>query len=88
MKPFAALLLAFVVVQSLETYIFLGHDQLGYSRGIEAVDKDYIMRHYDLYSGPKPPPIDHLGINDIFFEKASVVWYFYQGQWLQLRGTD
>ncbi|PYR66590.1 MAG: hypothetical protein DMG20_12690 [Acidobacteria bacterium] len=40
------------------------------------------------YGGPKPPPIDHLGINDVFIEKASVVWYFYQGKWLQLQGAD
>ncbi len=67
---------------------FLGRGQWGYSRGIEAVGKDYIMRHHDAYGGPKPPPIDHLGINDVFIEKASVVWYFYQGQWLKLTGAD
>ena len=67
---------------------FLGRGQWGYSRGIEAVGKDYIMRHYEAYGGPKPPPIDHQGINDVFIEKASVVWYYYQGQWLKLTGAD
>jgi hypothetical protein len=65
-----------------------GHGQFGYVRGIEAVGKDYIMRHDEAHGGPKPPPIDHLGINDVFIEKASVVWYFYQGQWLMLTGAD
>jgi hypothetical protein len=45
---------------------------------------------YDLRArcGPKPPPIDHLGIDDAFLEKASVVHYYYQGKWLQLTGAD
>jgi len=67
---------------------FLGHDQWGYSRGIDPVSRDYILRHYDAYGGPKPPPIDHQGINDAFLEKASVVLYFYEGQWLKLTGAD
>jgi len=56
-------------------------------RGIRAVGKDFIMRHYRAYGGPKPPPIDHQGIEDAG-EKASIVWYFYEGQWLQLTGAD
>ena len=32
--------------------------------------------------------IDHQGVGDVFIEKASVVWYFYQGQWLKLTGGD
>ena len=57
-------------------------------RGIDAVGRDFIMRHYEAYGGPKPPPIDHQGVEDVFIEKASVVWYFYQGQWLKLTGAD
>ena len=67
---------------------FIGRDQWGYSRGIGPVGKDFMMRHYDAHGGPKPPPIDHLGIEDVFIEKASVVWYFYNGQWLKLTGAD
>ena len=33
---------------------FLGRDQWGYSRGIDAVAKDFIMRHYDAHGGPEP----------------------------------
>ncbi len=67
---------------------FLSRDQWGYSRGIDAVGRDFIMRHYEAYGGPKPPPIDHQGVEDVFIEKGSVVLYFYQGQWLKLTGAD
>ena len=63
-------------------------DEIGYSRGIRAAGKDFIMRHYAAYGGPKPPPIDHQGIDDAFIEKASVTWYFYRGEWLRLTGAD
>lgn len=59
-----------------------------YSRLIDSVGKPYIIEHYQAYGGPKPPPIDHQGINDVFVGKASVVWYWYQGKWLQLSGAD
>jgi len=44
--------------------------------------------HHELYGGPKPPPLHHDGINDMFVGKASVVWYRYQGRWLQRTGAD
>src|SRR5439155_3552909 len=65
-----------------------GNGQFGYVRAIDAVGRDFIMRHYEASGGPKPPPIDHQGVEDVFIEKASVVWYFYQGQWLKLTGAD
>jgi hypothetical protein len=65
-----------------------GPGQSGYSRGIDAVGRDFIMRHYQAYGGPRPPPIDHQGIEDVFIEKGSVVWYFYEGRWLKLTGSD
>jgi hypothetical protein len=63
-------------------------DEAGYSRAIDAVGKDFIMRHYEAYGGVKPPPVTHQGINDAFVEKASVVWYFHDGRWLRLTGAD
>jgi len=63
-------------------------NEIGFSRGIAPVGKDFIMRHYDAYGGPKPPPIDHQGIDDAFIEKASVTWYFQDGKWLKLTGAD
>jgi len=62
--------------------------QFSYSREIRPVGRDFIMLHHDAYGGPKPPAINHQGIDDAFIEKASVVWYFYNGQWLKLSGTD
>ena len=61
---------------------------VGYSRALGIATPSYIREHYAAYGGPKPPPLDHDGINDIFVEKASVVWYWYRGRWLQLQGAD
>jgi hypothetical protein len=79
------------VIAPVEDLVYvqdLGSDQLGYSREITPVGRDFIMRHYSAYGGPTPPPIDHLGIDDAFLEKASVTWYFYDGKWLMLTGAD
>ena len=59
-----------------------------YSREISSVDRAYILRHYQAFGGPKPPSIDHQGINDAFVGKGSVVFYLSQGKWLQLTGAD
>ena len=63
-------------------------DQFSYSRGITPVGRDFIRLHHDAYGGATPPPIDHQGINDAFIEKASTVWYFYNGRWRKLSGSD
>lgn len=63
-------------------------NEIGYSRGISAANRDFIMRHHQAYGGPTPPPIDHQGIDDAFLEKASVTWYLYRGKWLRLTGAD
>ena len=78
-------------VARLEDRIFLQGitpTEIGFSRRIEAAGKDFILRHYDAYGGPRPPPIDHQGIDDAFVEKASVTWYFHAGRWLKLTGSD
>ncbi len=66
----------------------VGGDAIGYSRAISPVGQQFILDHYRVYGGPKPPTIDHQGINDAFVEKASVVHYFHAGKWLQLTGAD
>lgn len=66
----------------------LGGDTIGYSRQIAAVGRDVIMRFYRAFGGPEPPPIDHHGIDDAFLGKASVIRYFYEGEWLALQGAD
>ena len=62
--------------------------KIGFSRMIEPVGRDYIISHYKAYGGPKPPSVDHQGINDVFAEKASVVRYHHRGRWLELKGAD
>jgi hypothetical protein len=54
---------------------------------IRSVDRKFILAHYRAYGGPKPPPIDHQGIES-GGEKASEVLYFYRGKWLKLQGAD
>jgi hypothetical protein len=66
----------------------VGEGKIGYSREITPVDEAFIREHNQAYGGPKPPPIDHLGINDAFAEKGSVVLYYYQNKWLHLAGSD
>ena len=65
-----------------------GNGKIGYSRAIAAASSRYILDHYNAFAGPKPPPLDHEGINDIFIEKGSVVWYWYRDRWLELQGAD
>ena len=64
----------------------VGNKEIGFSRAITAVGQTYILSHRK--GGPKPPKIDHEGINDIFVEKASVVHYWNDGKWVELRGAD
>ena len=59
-----------------------------HSRAINSVDSTYIRVRYERYGGPKPPPIDHQDINDIYVGKGSVVWYWHDGKWLKLQGAD
>jgi hypothetical protein len=59
-----------------------------FGTNISAVDRDYIITHYRAYGGPEPPPIDHHGIDVGIWEKASVVRYFHNGEWLTLTGAD
>lgn len=62
--------------------------EITFSRTMSAVDRKYILDHYQVYGGPKPPPINHQGIDDGFMGKASVVRYFDRGHWLRLQGAD
>jgi hypothetical protein len=61
---------------------------VGYSRSLAVANPKYIQDHYDRYGGSRPPPLDHDGLDDGFDGKASVVWYWYGGRWLQLQGAD
>ena len=59
-----------------------------FSRALGIADSAFIQSRFERYGGPKPPTLDHLGINDIFVGKASIVWYWHRGRWLQLQGSD
>lgn len=73
-------------IESLQTID--GDRAVGYSREIAIATDRYIQDHHNRYGGPKPPPLDHEGINDLLIEKGSVVWYWYGGAWLELQGAD
>ena len=66
----------------------IGEGRIGYSRAIGVADSAYIREHFDRYGGPTPPPLEHDGINDMFVEKGSHVWYLHDGHWLRLTGAD
>ena len=59
-----------------------------YDRGLGKVGEKFIMEHYEAYGGPKPPPITHDAIDDRWLEKASVVHYCHEGNWIKLTGAD
>ncbi len=66
----------------------LSEQGIGYSRQIKAVGSQWILRYHSYHGGPEPPPIDHLGIENSFVGKASVILYYSAGQWLRLQGAD
>jgi hypothetical protein len=63
-------------------------DNIVYSGRIQPFGKDEILAYYKGSGGEKPPEMDHQGIDDIFYGKASEVLYFYRGKWLHLTGAD
>jgi hypothetical protein len=62
--------------------------RIGFSRAIGAVDASVVREHHRYGEAQPPPLMDHDGISDAFVEKASIVWYWYQGKWLELPGAD
>jgi len=62
--------------------------RIGFSRLLGVANAEAIRRHHADHDGPELPPLDHDGIEDAFTDKASSVWYWYEGRWLQLAGSD
>lgn len=63
-----------------------GEGTIGFSRMIGRASIDYVATR-------RPPSIpttsiDKDGIDDIFVEKASVIWYLYRGKWTEFMGLD
>jgi hypothetical protein len=51
----------------------------------------YILDHARAYAPEELkhlPRLDHNGVNVGICEKASIIFYFHQGRWLRLQGTD
>lgn len=66
----------------------IGNDKIGYSREIGRADMAWIREHAEAYGGPLPKRLDHDGVNDAFVEKASHVFYYEDGSWQALAGSD
>lgn len=67
----------------------LGEGRIGFSRRISIATAASIRDHAKAYEGPKPPSVlDHVGIDDAFQGKASVILYWFGGKWLALQGAD
>jgi len=64
------------------------HQTIGFSRKLGVATPQQIREQHRIFGGPKPPPLDHDGVEDAFLDKASVVWYRHGSQWLQLTGAD
>jgi len=62
--------------------------QIGFSRAIDIATSVAIRESAGDSGRSRLPPLEHDGINDAFVGKASVIWYWHHGQWLQLDGAD
>jgi hypothetical protein len=58
---------------------------IGYSRAVRSAGPSIIRSHN---AGAALPRLDHEGIDDVFLEKGSMVWYWSDGRWIQLLGSD
>jgi hypothetical protein len=59
-----------------------------FSRAIAVASPAQIRTQQARYGGPLPKLLDHDGIEDIFLEKASTIWYWQDGKWLPLTGSN
>ena len=66
----------------------LGNDRIGYSRVIALADRESISGLSDGSGGKGPRRPDHDGIEDMFVDKASIVYYWQSGKWSKLFGGD
>ena len=64
-----------------------GGTQIGYSRQL-AIATPKIIRQQLAHSTRSSPSIDHDGIDNMFLEKGSEVWYNSGPKWVRLNGAD
>jgi hypothetical protein len=65
----------------------VGSGGIGFSRMIRPASPAFIREH-EQRPRSALPEFSHDGIEDVFVEKASVVWYWREGKWLRLSGAD
>jgi hypothetical protein len=61
---------------------------LGFSRAISVANAKTIVHYQKEFGGPEPPSLDHDGLEERFVEKASMIYYWHDGSWLELQGAD
>ena len=66
----------------------LGRGRIGFSREIGVADAERVRDGRASHGGPEPPRTGVDGIEDFFLEKASSIWYWHDGKWLELAGSD
>ena len=62
--------------------------EIGYSRAIGIASQQAMAGYHSEYNDPKSPDTSHEGIEDIFIEKASTIFYCANGVWSELQGAD
>ncbi len=65
----------------------VGRGRIGFSREIGVADAERV-RHGVPPTAARSHETDVDGIEDFFLEKASSIWYWHDGKWLQLAGSD
>jgi hypothetical protein len=49
---------------------------------------EYLRGQPRRHGGALLPAVTHDGIEDLFVETGSSVWYWHDGQWFRLTGAD
>ncbi len=62
--------------------------EIGFLRVLSVAVPETVRTHYEWYANTPPPSLTHEGIDDAFAEKGSTVWYWRDGRWMELLGTD
>ena len=69
-------------------YLQGGEHEIEYSRLIKVVDKGRISKNKNILGDRSTMLIDHDGIEDFFWNKASAIYYLYKGDWIEFFGSD
>jgi hypothetical protein len=62
--------------------------QIVFSRAIRAASPEQVHDRQQSVGGNAGPRLAHAGIEDLFVGKASVVWYWHDGNWTLVGGSD